>query len=310
LFAYSYADGDVSDTESLRKIELIDYPADLDLHTLGLAFDEETSTLFAANHARAGARIETFRLDLAALTATHLASIEHPLIHAPNAIALVQGTSELYVTNDHYFTARRSKLLSQLETYLSPPGGSVIHVDLRAGGVEATVAARLPYANGIEIINSTTVAVASTSGASVYLYHQKRECADDDDNGSWSSPLAYGSRIRLPFLPDNLGRTADGGLLIAGHAHAPSTTRFGATRHVCNDDAALAAAAPAMREYCSAAASPSWVARWSEERGLEHLYVGNEFPTSSTARIDEGRGVGIISGLYAKGILVWRSQVD
>lgn len=282
------------DSEALKSIELANFSAGADFHTLGLAHDSETSTLYVTNHAQAGSRIEMFKLQVDTLVATHIGTIQHPLIHAPNALALVNG-SELYVTNDHFFPARQSSMLSKIETFLSPPTATVVHVKLDAGQVEAKVVARLPYANGIEIINSTTVAVASTSRGALYMYTTTQGLP----------ALRYHSRLRLPFLPDNLSLSG-GKLMIAGHAHIATLFEFAKTRYACNDAKELAKASAEMREYCPRAAATSWVSEWSEADGLKHVYVDTEYPTSATAARDPVQGVGIIAGLYAKGILVWR----
>lgn len=262
-----------------------------------MAYDEESSTLFAANHAAAGPRIEVFSLDLDRLVATHAGTIQHPLIHGPNSMALV-SSRELYVSNDHYFLARQSTLLARTESFLGLALGTVVHVKLSgdkpADVQEARVVARAAFANGVEMLNSTAVAVASTSRSAVYLYERRPD-------GS----LTYRSSVPVPFLPDNLSLHG-GKLLIAGHPHFPSLVKFTVTRHVCNDASELAKADEAMRKYCTAGKATSWVAEWSEADGLKSLYTGTEYPTSVTAARDSKRGVGIISGLYAKGILVWR----
>ena len=299
LYLYDYKDGSLADSEALRRIETVGFAGSADFHTLGIAYEPETSTLYATNHARAGgARIEVFDLDLDGLRAVHTGSLQHPLLHAPNAIKAL-GAGELYVTNDHRFPAATWGLLSRLETMLGPPLGSVVHVKLSPGGggvEEARVVARVPFANGVELLNSSTLAVSATNRAAVYLL-------DVAGDGS----LAFRSQIRLPFLPDNLSLTRGGTLLIAGHAHLPSIARFTATRHVCNDAAELARATDDMRRYCETeAAAPSWVAEWSEADGLRSVYVETEYPSSATAARDDGRGVGIVAGLYAKGLLVWR----
>lgn len=264
-----------------------------------MAYDAPTSTLFVTNHAKSGHRIELFKLDTAKLTATHTRSISHPLINIPNAICLI-GSDEFYVSNDHYITTRTSRPLSLAETYLSPPGGSLVHVKLGKGDdnkADAKIVARLPFANGIEILNKTTVAVSASSRAAVYLYSLQR----DGDYGS----LKYTSQIAVPFVPDNLS-LSEGKLLIAGHPHAAIEAKYAATRHVCNDAAKLAAADDKMKHYCQTASAPSWVSEWTEEEGLKHLYVETEYPTSATAVRDAKRGVGIVAGLYGKGILVWK----
>ncbi|POR38283.1 Serum paraoxonase/arylesterase 1 [Tolypocladium paradoxum] len=295
LYAYDYnhEEAGIPDAEALKAIKLADFPAEQDFHTLGMAFDEATSTLFVCNHAQMGSRIEMFKLDVDKLIASHVRTILHPLVHAPNALALI-NSNEFYVTNDHLVPARQSKVLSQLETYFAAPTGTVVHVKLRSDGVQADVVALLAYPNGIEILNSTAVAVASTNRGAVYLYAKSPD-----------STLTYQSQFTVPFMPDNLSLSA-GKLLIAGHPHFPSLFQFASARHICNDPAELAKATAEMKEYCSTGQATSWVSEWSEEGGLRHLYASTEYPTSATAARDAKRGVGIVAGLYAKGIMVWR----
>ncbi|KND93492.1 Serum paraoxonase/arylesterase 1 [Tolypocladium ophioglossoides CBS 100239] len=293
LYAYEYKDAGTPDAEALKSIELANFPAGQDFHTLGMAYDKATSTLLVCNHAQAGSRLEMFKLDIAALTASHIRTIVHPLVHAPNAIALI-NSNEFYVTNDHLFPVRRSNILSKMETYLATPTGTIVHVELRGDAVQANVVARLAFANGIEILNSTTVAVSSTNQGVVYLYTKSSDAT-----------LKYRSQFPVPFMPDNLSLSA-GKLLIAGHPHLPTLLQFSRTRHICNDPAELAKATAEMKEYCSNAEATSWVSEWSETGGLRHLYAGTEYPTSATAARDAKRGVGIVAGLYAKGIMVWR----
>lgn len=290
LFAFDYTTPGLPDADSLKKVELVGLH-DAELHTLGLGYHEETSTLFVTNHAHDGSRVERFKFDIEKLVATHIDTIRHPLLRSPNSI-LALGPEELLVTNDHYFTAKQSRLLSQLETFLGIPLGPVVYVDLRGGNVDARVAARVPFANGVETLNSTTVAVASTSRLSVYLYTLH--------NGG---KLEYQSEVRLPFMPDNLS-SAGGKLLIAGHAHFPSLAKFTRSRHICNDPAELAGSTPEVRENCETATATSWVSEWSEGEGLRHVYVGLDYPSSTTFVRDPKRELGIITGLYAKGIMV------
>ncbi|KAI5859564.1 putative paraoxonase [Durotheca rogersii] len=287
LYAYDYANASAVDADALRQIEIRGFERGADFHTLGIAYDEATGTLFAANHRRGGgggAAVEAFALDLGALTATHARTIRHPLLHAPNAIA-VAGGGELLVTNDHGFAARRWPRLAALETYLGLPLGTVVHVDLGApgGGVRARVLARLAFANGVALLDARTVAVASTSAAAVQLY----------DFAPRPPALAPRARLRLPFLPDNLHVARDGALLVAGHPHPPALSRFARSRDACNGGG------DGGRCDADAAPAPSWVSRWTEARGLEHVYAGSEYPTSSTALFDAERRVGIVTGLRA-----------
>ncbi|KAH8648450.1 putative paraoxonase [Xylariales sp. PMI_506] len=301
LFVYHYGRPEGSDIDALERIELVNYEPGDDFHSLGVAFHEPTSTLFVANNRHDGPHVDLFKLDLKASTATHIRSIQHPFIHGPNSIVLV-SESEFYVTNDHYFLMINGRLLSLLETYLSFPLGTVVHVDISdPETVSANVVARVPFANGIEFVNDTTLAVAATSRSAVYLYDVVHV------NTTSSIPsLTYKSKIQLPFSVDNLSVSKDGRLLMAGHPHPPSLTKFATTRHVCNDAAELANSDAGVKEYCRTGTTASWVSQWTEETGLKHLYADIEYPSSSTATIDSEMGVGFITGLYAKGILMWR----
>lgn len=271
-----------------------------------MEFQEETSTLFVANHRTDGSTVEMFTMDFEAHTATHFRTIRHPLLHATNSITLIND-NELLITNDHHFLIKEQRMLSRLETYLGLPLGTVVHVDVSplledpASTVKAKVVARVAFANGIEKLNDTTVAVASTSKAAVHLYDLGAPSSKDD-----GMTLTYKSKIEFPFLVDNIQASSDGALFAAGHPYVFSLEKFARTRHLCNSPDDLAAAAPELQEYCATASSASWVSKWTEEGGLEHLYVGAEYPTSCTAAFDAQRNVGIITGLYAKGILVWR----
>ncbi|KAM0194825.1 hypothetical protein ACHAPI_006833 [Fusarium lateritium] len=295
LWAYDYEGVNEPDAQSLKKISVTGFPGADDFHTLGMAFDRETSNLFVTNHAQAGSRIELFKLDVSSLTASHIRTIQHPLVNGPNSIALING-HEFYVSNDHHITKKQSKLLSNLETYLATPTGTVVHVSLKNPGIHVKVVARVPFANGIEILNSSTVAVASSSRAAVYLF-----------NTPDATTFKQSSKIHLPFLPDNLSGS-DGKLMIAGHGHMPALAKFTYARHVCNDPFEFERASAAAKEVCAKGDAVSWVSEWSESEGLKHLYVDTEYPSSSTAVKDAGRGVGIITGLYAKGILVWTDE--
>ncbi|RKL51145.1 hypothetical protein BFJ72_g598 [Fusarium proliferatum] len=295
LWAYDYTITDDPDAESLKRIKLAGFPHASDFHTLGMAFDLETSNLFVVSHAIAGSHIELFNLDIESLTASYIQTIQHPLINAPNSIASING-QEFYVTNDHYITKKQSFLLSNLETYLGPPTGTVVHVSLKDSNINVKVVAWVPFANGIEILNSSTVAVASSSRAAIYMF-----------NTSDATTFKETSRIKLPFLPDNLSGSG-GKLLIAGHGHMPALAKFTQSRRFCNDPFEYERADPTVKESCLKLQAVSWVSEWSESEGLKHLYVDTEYPSSSTAVKDAGKGVGIITGLYAKGILIWRDE--
>lgn len=295
LYLYDYTKTNAPDSESLKQLTLANFEGKTDFHTLGLAFDEASSTLLAVNHAKNGSRIEKFHLDIGKLTATHLATIQHPLIRSPNAMIMVDQDT-FYLTNDHKFLARESIPLARTETFSGLPLGNVLLVKTHGGNVQATKVASVPFANGVELIGDSTLAVASTTDPAIYFY------AVNPDG-----TLQYTSKTRVPFLPDNL--SVDGEtLMIAGHPHFPALAQFTKTRHICNDEAEFAKADASMKAYCGdkSAQAPSWVAEWDAQRGLRTLYVDTEYPSSAMATRDSKRKTGIIGGLYAKGILVWR----
>lgn len=307
---YAYAYAELDDDKSLTRLEIVEYTPGEDLHTLGLAFDEDTSSLFVANHRHDGSRVDVFHLDFESHTLRHGHSIQHPLIHGPNSILLV-NSHEFYVTNDHYFLAKDHPILSKLETFTSFPTGTLVHVDMSpllqdpagAAVVDAEVVARLPFANGIELVNETTLAVASTNSASIRLYSITPPPSGSKER---HPTLRHNASIPLSFLPDNLSKSSDGAIVAAGHPHAISLAKFTASRHICNSPEELVKAELSVREGCETMKAGSWVSQWTEAEGVRNLYVGTDYPTSSTAARDLGRKTGIISGLYAKGLLVWR----
>ncbi|KAI1821113.1 putative paraoxonase [Xylaria intraflava] len=306
LYVFDYKDKNMPDDEALKKLTFINFKFQSQFHTLGMAYNESTSTLFVTSHRQDYPAIEVFKLDLETYTATHLRSIQHHLIHAPNSIVLA-NENELYVTNDHHFLIRDWPFFSMIETYAALPGGSVVHVDMSplledpGAAVRATVLARIPFANGIELLNETTAVVVSTSESKLHFYAIDKP-ADNDG----APKFKHISEVRVTVSPDNLSLSKDGALMISGHPHAPALAKFAKTRHICNAPDELAKADAQMRETCQTLTSPSYAARWTKDGGVEILYVGTDYPSSATAARDSDRKVGIIAGLYAKGILVWR----
>ncbi|KAI1108806.1 putative paraoxonase [Nemania sp. NC0429] len=306
IYIFDYKNAGASDDEALRQVQFVDFKFESDYHSLGMAYDESSSTLFVASHRHDFPAIEMFKLDLEAYTATHLRSIQHPLVHGPNSIVLLND-HELLVTNNNYFLVRDYPILNKLETNLGLPGGSVVHVDISpvlkdpSASVQATIVTRLAFPNGIELLNDTTVVISSSSRTKVYFFSLSR-----DGDASSSPKLTPTSSFTVPLSPDNLSVSKDGALLIAGHPHIPSLGKFASSRHVCNSPDELAKADADTREACATLSAPSWAARWTEAGGLETLYVDVEYPSSATAARDSERKVGIIAGLYAKGVLVWR----
>jgi len=277
-----------------EKLKLLDFQAiAIDFHPLGIEYDVETRRIFVVNHAGTGSTIEVFKLFIEEMAATHIGSIRHPLLHAPNSIALLSGT-ELLVSNDHYFLKRSQPSLAALETYLGLPGGNIAHVKLSDPVTETAtvnILAHVPFANGVALLNDTTLAVASTSGAAVLLYTSTSRFQD----------ISLAQTIHLPFLPDNLSVDDVGTILIAGHPYAPAVEKTARNNALCSQADAISE--PRCKER-----APSWVSEWSPESGLRHLYVGDEISTSTTAVRDVQRGIGFVTGLYDRGLLRWKEK--
>jgi arylesterase/paraoxonase len=181
-------------------------------------------------------------------------------------------------------------LLSKIETFSGAPGGTIVYVDTRFPK-SARVVARVPFANGVAFVNTTTLAVASTSKSGFYLF----EVRENHD-------LSLKKIVRTPAAVDNLSVDGKGKVLLAGHPFGPALMRVSKGRVTCNPHGDLQ-----EKEACKCTA-PSWVAEWSEKDGLATLYKNNgeEFCSSSTAVRDNDRGVGIVTGLYESGILIFK----
>ncbi|KAJ4326000.1 hypothetical protein N0V94_000365 [Neodidymelliopsis sp. IMI 364377] len=286
IWVYDYASPDMAEADRLKRLDI----EEKDIHPLGIDFDATTSTLYVVNHSRhKGSHILIVHIDVSTLAATVVARFKHPLIHAPNSIQVL-GDHKLYITNDHYMLAATSPLLSKVETFSGVPGGTVVYVDTRFPQT-AKVVARVPFANGIALINKTTLAVASSSKSGIYLFERVE-----------GNALELSKVVRVPAAVDNLSVDSNGKLLLAGHSFAPALMKVSTGRSKCNDKGS-----EDEKQACACTA-PSWVAQWDEEEGLQPIYKddGSEFCSSSTAVRDIGREVGIVSGLYERGILVFK----
>jgi arylesterase/paraoxonase len=291
IWIYDYSTSGVSDSEALRTLTLTDYANAADFQPLGIEFDAATSTLYVINHSRnSGNIIEVFQVSVQDAVAKHVQTLTHPLIHTPNSIHSL-GDGKLLVTNDHYMGALISPFLSQVETFAGIPGGSVVYADIHNPSHTKSLA-RIPFANGIAVLNSTIVAVATSSKAGVNFYQF------DADTTS----LKFRKYLRAGSSVDNLSIDSSGKLLMAGHPFAPALVDVAKSRAKCHIQGS-----EEEKKACECT-SPSWVAEWSEEAGLNTLYKNNgkEFCSSSTFARDVGRGVGIVTGLYDRGLLVVR----
>ncbi|KAF2275020.1 uncharacterized protein EI97DRAFT_494930 [Westerdykella ornata] len=288
-----------TDPPSLRPLTLLDFPNAQDFHPLGLSWDPISSTLYVVNHAHNASVLEIFSpVDLAAGTATHSRTLKHPLLHAPNAI-LDLGAGRLIVSNDHskWLMARRSKLLAQMETWSGIPGGSVVYIDTKDPRAEekGKVLAWVPFANGVERLNKTTVVVGSSSMSGLYFYNITEEADGTVD-------LTPSGFVRTPVAVDNLSlEEKTGKLLVAGHPFAPALVDVAIRRGSCNSSDFDGE----VSEKCKCNA-PSWAAEWSEEGGLRVLYQGYAICGSTTAVRDGERRIGVVTGLYDRGIMVFK----
>ncbi|PYH81048.1 calcium-dependent phosphotriesterase [Aspergillus uvarum CBS 121591] len=296
LYLYNYAStfDATSDEKNLHPLPLTNFPTTSrqTFHPLGLAYNPKTLQLFVANHAPTGSAIELFTLDPnpEAPSLHHEKTITHPLLHGPNALLAI-SEHELYITNDHLFTQRASPFLARLETYSAYPGGTVVYANLQTDTYK--VVAHLPYANGIAALNQTHVAVASTTTPSVTVYRINPATKD----------LEKALSFRTRFLVDNLSTDGKGKLIMAGHPFFPAVAKVAQSNWVVDFEGNGRGMPVAKRGR-----APSWVAEWdgNVEGRVEDLFVGDEFGTSSTAVRDVKRGLGLISGLYERGVLVWK----
>lgn len=292
LWIYDYSSG-LPDSEALKPLSLKKFFNANNFHPLGIEYEVGTSTLYVVNHARNASVIEMFKVFAKAGTATHIGTLKHDLIHAPNSIHAL-GDGKLFVTNDHYFHARLSPLLSNIETWAGVPIASVVYVDVNKPET-GKIVARLPFANGVTMLNSTTLAVGASSKAGVYFY----EVTPEHD-------LKSKGYFRTPSGVDNISVDGNGKLLLAGHPFAPALVELSQRRGECYMDRIQPGPRiPEDGQLC-ACDSPSWAAEWTQEDGLKELYKGLEICSSSTVVRDASRGVGIVSALYDRGIMVFK----
>lgn len=295
IYLWNYADK--SSTSQPEKLKLLDFTSHAStFHPLGIDYHADSNTLFVVNHTPSGSSIEKFKLFLREKSATHIGAIQHAFLNAPNSVAAISA-DQLFVTNDHFFLAKDHLLQSQLETYLALPGGSVVFVHTKTGGLEPRVQQldSIPFANGVTLINDTALAVASSSMNSIYIYNINWQSSGGEEEAG--PKLTQAKKISLPFHPDNLSIDKNNKLLIAGHPHGPTLAEVSKNAARCNGRTS------GEGEDC--VKGLSYVADWSEEDGLRTLYVGDGFGTSSTAVRDVGRRFGFVSGLYERGVLTW-----
>lgn len=299
IWAYLYGldneQEEQNDSRVLQQITLQGFDT-TGFHPLGIDYHAPSRRLFVVSHHYDCSRIETFELDNLPdpgestplpIIAKHVKTfIQREHLPTPNSIAVIND-HELYVTRDHKYSMRDHPTLASFETSYRFPFGSVLYVNLETDKMQEV--ASVPYANGITFLDSTWLAVASTSTASVYFFEVNPK--------GYDRQLLTRSNAHFKFFPDNVSADKNGTLYIAGHAdmeklEAVAEDRRHSTGH---ED---------PRSYTKA---PTWVSAWTPGRNVRDLYVTNhEFGTGSTAARDSVKNIGIITGLYERGILVWK----
>lgn len=291
IWSYIYSQPDVEDEALILPLGRHGYPADREFHPLGIEYHSPTDSVFVVNHASSGSGIEIFKLTPTRQHLLYERTFIHPRIHAPNSVTAIND-HELIVTNDHYFIARTFKPLAKIETYLSLPLGEVRYVNLKTN--ETKSLARLAFPNGVQFLNKTTLAVASSTGPAIHIYSFDAE----------AKTLTQKQKIRVPFAPDNLSVDSQGRLLVAGHPYPPSMEEVTSRNH----EYALDNVDDGRKSVSERPRASGWVAEWdgNAEGKLRDIYVGSEYGTTCMAARDVKRKMGIVLGLYEKGILVWK----
>lgn len=184
-----------------------------------------------------------------------------------------------------------SPLLSKIETFAGLPGGTVVYVDTEDVG-QSQIVARMPFANGVAMVNESMLVVASSSKPGLYFY----SIAED------YKTLELANVLRMPAGADNVSVDKNGKVLVAGHPFAPALMKVAEGRVECDEEGS-----EEQRGKCGCWAG-SWVGEWSESGGLRTVFRdrGESVCSSSTAVRDVRRGVGMVSQLYGKGVVVFK----
>jgi arylesterase/paraoxonase len=241
------------------------------------------------NHGEHPPTIEVFSLSDDAETLTFKRTIAHPLLRTPNSVQPVSD-HEIYVSNDHFYEVRDHPILAKLENFAHIAKGNVVYLNLKTN--EAKVVTEFSFPNGVAQLNSTHLAIASTTSLAVNVF-------EIQSDHSLNKTL----HIQADFWVDNLRVDSAGKLLLTGHPYALLLEGVAKNQHKYNLDTG-------RRDGLDPSARPktgSWVAEWdgNAEGKIKNLYIddGSEYGTSTTAVRDVGRGVGFVVGLYDKGIL-------
>ncbi|KAK8249550.1 hypothetical protein IWZ00DRAFT_506888 [Phyllosticta capitalensis] len=299
-----------------------------DFHPLGIEYHAPSGTLFVTNHAAHGPTLEILSFKpwsgFGRAVAKHVRTIRDPSIWTPNSLIPLSATSIL-LTNDHFFKIRFNRPLARTETQLALPGGNVVHVSLPPADAPAdapanvtTLARGIPFCNGIALLNSSTVAVASTTRRSVSLYELVPPPAGSP---AWTPPsLSFRTESHAPAFLDNISTDQNGRLLVAGHPSVGALSATVAQRITCNElrakqasGANLDEAEHATEKECDEEEKHVKAATWAAELSFKEdgspmwreLLVGNDiYGSSATVARDAKAGLTFVSGLYERGLFV------
>jgi arylesterase/paraoxonase len=262
-------------------------------HPLGLGYWPANRTLYVVNHSPLGPTVEVFKVDKQVTEVHHERTIFHPLLNTPNSVHPISD-HEIYVTNDHKWEIKDHWEMATLETYLSLPGGSVVYMNLKTNETKKVVDG-IPFPNGIVPLNNTHLAIASTTTQSVGIY----------TIDPVSKNVTRTQKLSVPFWVDNLSVDSNGVLLMAGHPWPPALTKIAKTNHLYQLGEGQDDGLPLEQRN----RAPSYVAEWdgNPKGKVKTLYVGQEYGTSTTAVRDVERNVGIVVGLYERGIMLFKS---
>lgn len=291
LYSYKYTDPEAHPVP--LKFEKLPSTLPKAIHPLGVAFHPPTRTLYTISHVHPPS-ILVFKLSSDGTAATFKRRITHPLLQTPNSITPISD-HEVYVTNDHFFKIAELRLLAQAETYLAYPGGSVVYYDLSTD--TAKKVANIPFANGVALLPTGRLAVASTTTPAVFIY----------DVDPASHELSLNLTLKPQFLVDNLKTDSAGMLYLAGHPYAPALEEAAKANNEYDVDGT---GAPGLKPEAERPRAGSWVAEWdgNAEGALRDLYAGWEYGCSATAVRDPKVNLGLVTGLYERGVMVWREK--
>jgi len=295
IYLYDYARHNPKKPGKIAPLDLAGFPVAYSkvFHPLGIAVDAKNRLLYVVNHGPPDPSIEIFRLTNGGRNATYVKTFTSPALNAPNSVAPLNA-EEIIVSNDHYFTFEANKALHNVENYLGLPLPTVVHINTRTG-ISHNLA-RVPFANGVAVINSTHFAVASTSTQRIRIYTY---------SGSGESFALQGPVVVLKtrMWTDNLRVTSEGTLLCGGHPHAFEMVTIAKENQLYNLDGEHGDAGLLPEEGRPRA--PGMVVEWdgNAEGKIKEVYVGTEFGATTTGSRDQG--FGMISGLYEKGLLMY-----